>query len=1202
MNAKKIGKKIGKKSIILGMTMVMVLGELQITTVESSAAAGLLTQKVIYEWRLVKSQKDIPTSGYFPLILANEWGSYYTGMGLPYWDDDDNWSWLPNNWDKQNDWYPNLNQTGFPSFETDFLPSDWHVEFTGGVDGKNQNAKIIKLWIGDDRNILKYNICTPDNDEISVRADASESWSCYTNDLSREDGTYGEGLSDGQVHLYHECSGKDAQIKVDSKGIIWGDEDKSYDDGGKFYLWYGVKKNLSIYASTFTVESGQVVSIKDNVQLNSVDNQNQDVKLIVEPGAVLSIEGTFYNNGTILNYGTVIVQKDSCIRSRMPGPDPKNPSEKYGSIICDGGDYQKGDQIIQGEGNLLVLEGGKIDFNRANGLFQLRHGATAEINGTLLVPGTILMEDSELYIRNKGHILTGYYNEVRFDKTINTAKSTNDGLEGVFLAPYENNNGIAILQSGECMITNDGKLTLRTGAVKVNENGTYRTVMVNHGTGKLDNRAGQKGIAGLSVDVVGTNVTYTETTKSKADGSTTKRIYYPATSEYDTITEYYAAENTTKKPNRISTVYRNGAVKEELFEEKSGSMTSNGYTMTFPGDMAFIVQSIVADVEKGTKVVTYYNGAVETVPYGADDFDLAYGDLSPLKANGIEKVETLADGTVVTTYLNGDIYKVNGESYRWERAQRGNSQYQVESYDAASGTRFYQTWEGMMQTVTATYEETIYPEGGTISKIYVDLVKKETITYMTDGSTRHEFEDGSYYTQYEDGTCEQMTASGLKHIWLYTYTEQEMLEKPALREKNKLEKNLVYDSNGWYASPSLLSNSSDKETGYAKSGEDACFTEIYASDEGNERKRDGHAWLTNYYEMPSGKVIRFEEPVWLTEYPELSDVEPLVWIVEYKNGTRFEFEQNELMNIQFGKSVDQGGLDTSYQYILNENDEIYLSLLDESVPCRFLGMKEVENGSTSLMELYAVNCDYEKMLQTGELASGVTVQHVMTIYETGGKVLDYSQLVKPNDKPTLKTDCPRVEYSPSFDHEAIARSDFGGSGSETIRNLLIPTEFENIRDTRMYPSEGEVGVMWAFEGTLSGSRKMVIYAGVHTIYGNSTSSNGSKQMSELMIYMNDGKKTYRRGVFQNGSYSWIANAWSNPTVIHICMPAWKVTSNAMQSGSWDDNGEDPYKAAYRATYRVAIPVTVSVGFYDFLVNPKIAKEKKYYNYDYNSWN
>ena len=195
----------------------------------------------------------------------------------------------------------------------------------------------------------------------------------------------------------------------------------------EFAIWVGEPVYYAAITTDYTVRSGEVLNIDGETILMD------GVTLTIEPGAVLSVQGTFINNGTILNCGTVYLREEACMM-------PLDATKSYaGKIICVGGErygfcaevgkngeYRQccGDLILNHNARLMMYDSGRL---------YLQDGATLVNNGGIVMTHTPpLINSSTLLNREGGQILfhVGVENIDRFFLPV-AKQSTQTGVDGL---------------------------------------------------------------------------------------------------------------------------------------------------------------------------------------------------------------------------------------------------------------------------------------------------------------------------------------------------------------------------------------------------------------------------------------------------------------------------------------------------------------------------------------------------------------------------------------------------------------------------------------------------------------------------------------------------------------------------------------------------------------------------------------------------
>ena len=318
-----------KRVLSLSLACLMILTMIPALTTDTSAgfegnsdatdeALNLMT---VYKWHRVQKQSDLPTDTTIkhPVLVMWEYG------GKNYYCYDDGKSYKKNKEDAIKGVV--LEDTGYTPdpFNADannntfFTPdklTNITMRMTGGKDGSNQDAKKARFWFNGSL-ITGYDDWDWEGNKDSAGHD---SWSIYTNDLK---GKYHAPLSaEYPVQIFCEMSGTDTGWRH-SDDYAYDEESSTYSYGA-FAMYWAEEIKVSAITAPYTIRSGMVMNVDNGVILK------EGVTLTVMPGGVLSIEGQFYNNGTIRNYGTIVVQPNSCITGFLP------QQEGSGTIINSG--------------------------------------------------------------------------------------------------------------------------------------------------------------------------------------------------------------------------------------------------------------------------------------------------------------------------------------------------------------------------------------------------------------------------------------------------------------------------------------------------------------------------------------------------------------------------------------------------------------------------------------------------------------------------------------------------------------------------------------------------------------------------------------------------------------------------------------------------------------------------------------------------
>ena len=270
---------------------------------------------------------------------------------------------------------------------------NWNNYYGGGV-----------MW-----SIIPHNV----NEAFGITGDAESAYIKAETDQSSGftvfKNKYAQYVSSGTVRIVMTIGGAwtDTDLTLQHKNnVIWAEDDGSYDyDNGTFVLWVGTPVKLATVRAKgtgnadVTVPGGSVQNVDEDLLIEA------NATLVVEPGAVLSIDANLYNNGTIYNYGTIVVQPGATISTLSPN----GGASSCGAICCKGGTYNG----MNAEGNFLVMQGAGVAFEEGADLFRLENGATLELNGTMFCPNSFVVADSDLYIRRNGLLVCQYGREYK---------------------------------------------------------------------------------------------------------------------------------------------------------------------------------------------------------------------------------------------------------------------------------------------------------------------------------------------------------------------------------------------------------------------------------------------------------------------------------------------------------------------------------------------------------------------------------------------------------------------------------------------------------------------------------------------------------------------------------------------------------------------------------------------------------------------
>ena len=154
-------------------------------------------------------------------------------------------------------------------------------------------------------------------------------------------------------------------------------------NAGDFMIYIRSTENFSAIEKDYTVKAGQILTIEESVYIKD------DVTLTIEDGGILSVKGQLFNDGKILNKGTMMVNENACVC-------PFEPTSTFGGeITCDGGD-------------IIIMENAKLLAGNGSCRLKLQNGATCVNYGYLIGAGTLEMDNSLIENKKTGHIYINY--------------------------------------------------------------------------------------------------------------------------------------------------------------------------------------------------------------------------------------------------------------------------------------------------------------------------------------------------------------------------------------------------------------------------------------------------------------------------------------------------------------------------------------------------------------------------------------------------------------------------------------------------------------------------------------------------------------------------------------------------------------------------------------------------------------------------
>lgn len=198
------------------------------------------------------------------------------------------------------------------------------------------------------------------------------------------------------------------------------DDNVGYDDlyRASARVWYSTDSYLTKYTGEKYVVTSDAI-----LHLDATTLIDEGTELIIEPGAIVTVNGNLINNGTITNYGTLILEENASVvtetdKGGMGSITCKGVDTKYYKTVNkdDGkGGSKKVKVTLSGEGTVIINDNAKLSLKKDASL-SLEKGTTCYNSGYLIIGGGITMNSASLI--NDGAVSIGYYekNQSNFEK------------------------------------------------------------------------------------------------------------------------------------------------------------------------------------------------------------------------------------------------------------------------------------------------------------------------------------------------------------------------------------------------------------------------------------------------------------------------------------------------------------------------------------------------------------------------------------------------------------------------------------------------------------------------------------------------------------------------------------------------------------------------------------------------------------------
>lgn len=383
-----------KRAAIAVLSVLLLAVPVLGITVRSAGNEPVYTTKTLYEWKQVLDQKDLGKNynDYVILVWKDSTGNKVYSYGSTITNDR-----VEGAYEGKKSLYVNItNGTSVNStFITGSTEGLWKLKIDG-TDGDNGDSYKGTFTVANGKKLY-------DNDNwLNKFTDGGTSFVLAT--AHDKSCTYAKHIDSGftggnGVALIHNRTGSsyDRYVRTNGANLTITEYDFGdwLDGDDEFYSCYGFllyKLNARLNYSaldSFTVASGQVVQLKDSAFLKD------GCTITVEEGGLLSVEGVFYNNGKINNYGTVVVGENSSLLSF----DPLNADA--GSISC----YGSADG---GEGTLIVQKGGRLVMPTEKSYLKMTKGSSLVNHGTIVIPGQMIVSGAYISCSADSYLFTQY--------------------------------------------------------------------------------------------------------------------------------------------------------------------------------------------------------------------------------------------------------------------------------------------------------------------------------------------------------------------------------------------------------------------------------------------------------------------------------------------------------------------------------------------------------------------------------------------------------------------------------------------------------------------------------------------------------------------------------------------------------------------------------------------------------------------------
>ncbi len=314
------------------------------------------------QWKRVKRSSSL--NDFRGMMMWERGGTYYYVAGPPDWESDPHGGSIPGRKVSSN---PYISEGGSQFVTRDYLDVPWFDYQKQDGDNGNGGRYYIRPYSNGSQVSGRY-ICV-DGGDLDYDSD-KDLWTVIGRDNKST-------IPSNYVWIfYNRTAGTDTQMKIDNNLLYC---DRTSDWVCADIILYEASEITYSGLGNCTVQSDQIFRIVNDVIL--LDGNT----MTIEEGAVVSVEGNFFNNGKIDCKGTLIVQKGSCMM-------PFTPSGAAGEInLHDGGAMivMSGAKALCGlpKGHLNAGSNGRVVVD--NGSSIVNFGLTALGNVNVKNGGTI---------------------------------------------------------------------------------------------------------------------------------------------------------------------------------------------------------------------------------------------------------------------------------------------------------------------------------------------------------------------------------------------------------------------------------------------------------------------------------------------------------------------------------------------------------------------------------------------------------------------------------------------------------------------------------------------------------------------------------------------------------------------------------------------------------------------------------------------